>query len=246
MRFVVLGFIAFGLGFAVASGLSVFFEWKYDRRLEWLSSEMERQRELQQQYRSQTSLALARLKMLDGKIGATKEEYETEARHLRDVVQRIASQVDVAFSDNDKNDNLQERIVQELHISHRIIRIAMYTFTSRIIADQLEALRKKGIVVKLLVDRGQLNSIASMTAKCRQLSHAGAEVRTIDISHSQRGPFFHHKYCVVDEAVLITGSHNWTIQGDRENHENILVVSNPVIAERFANHFDRIWPLGHT
>lgn len=187
-----------------------------------------------------------RLKSLDGKLGATKEEYELEVRNLQDVVRRIASQVDVAFSDNDKNDNLQERIVQELHMARNIVRIAMFTFTSAILTDMLERLRRREIIVKLLVDRGQLERIGTMRESCGRLSRAGAEVRTIDISESERGPFFHHKYCVVDEDVLITGSYNWTVQGDRENYENLLMVTNGVIAQRFSRHFEQVWHRGRS
>ena len=36
----------------------------------------------------------------------------------------------------------------------------------------------------------------------------------------------HHKFCVIDKTLLITGSYNWTYNAEISNAENILILRN--------------------
>jgi phosphatidylserine/phosphatidylglycerophosphate/cardiolipin synthase-like enzyme len=51
----------------------------------------------------------------------------------------------------------------------------------------------------------------------------------------------HHKFAVLDNSVVITGSFNWTMQAVKFNQENILFYENKVIASQFTKEFDRLW-----
>ncbi len=50
----------------------------------------------------------------------------------------------------------------------------------------------------------------------------------------------HHKFCVLDDAVVITGSYNWTRRARRAD-ENILVVrSDTALAQGYQEAFERL------
>ena len=52
--------------------------------------------------------------------------------------------------------------------------------------------------------------------------------------------FMHHKVFIVDDSVVF-GSYNPTKSGDEDNDENLLIVHNRDIAERFVEEFKRIY-----
>jgi phosphatidylserine/phosphatidylglycerophosphate/cardiolipin synthase-like enzyme len=51
----------------------------------------------------------------------------------------------------------------------------------------------------------------------------------------------HHKFAIVDNTVVVTGSYNWTRSAALYNHENIVVTSAKPIVAGFCEEFDRLW-----
>jgi cardiolipin hydrolase len=51
----------------------------------------------------------------------------------------------------------------------------------------------------------------------------------------------HHKFCVIDESIVITGSFNWTSQAVNFNQENILFYENKEIAQKYITEFNKLW-----
>ena len=51
----------------------------------------------------------------------------------------------------------------------------------------------------------------------------------------------HHKFCIIDESIVITGSFNWTSQAVLYNQENILFYENSQIARKYIDEFHKLW-----
>lgn len=51
----------------------------------------------------------------------------------------------------------------------------------------------------------------------------------------------HHKFAIVDQKMLITGSLNWTTQAIQSNRENVLIVEDAEYVKPFLAEFERIW-----
>ena len=51
----------------------------------------------------------------------------------------------------------------------------------------------------------------------------------------------HHKFAILDDAVVITGSFNWTTQAAKSNQENILFFENDKIAKSYTDEYNRLW-----
>eukprot|EP00012_Vannella_robusta_P003002 CAMPEP_0206182496 /NCGR_PEP_ID=MMETSP0166-20121206/96_1 /ASSEMBLY_ACC=CAM_ASM_000260 /TAXON_ID=95228 /ORGANISM="Vannella robusta, Strain DIVA3 518/3/11/1/6" /LENGTH=73 /DNA_ID=CAMNT_0053597209 /DNA_START=388 /DNA_END=606 /DNA_ORIENTATION=- len=65
----------------------------------------------------------------------------------------------------------------------------------------------------MIVD-DQMSKIKS--SKAYPLLQSGVDVR-MDAS-----PFhMHHKFAIIDDQVILTGSFNWTVQAQRSNRENL-------------------------
>jgi phosphatidylserine/phosphatidylglycerophosphate/cardiolipin synthase-like enzyme len=52
---------------------------------------------------------------------------------------------------------------------------------------------------------------------------------------------FHHKVFVIDEAIVVTGSLNFSDNADESNDENVVVVTNRDIAAMYIQEFERRW-----
>ncbi|MFP4403677.1 MAG: phospholipase D-like domain-containing protein [Candidatus Woesearchaeota archaeon] len=53
--------------------------------------------------------------------------------------------------------------------------------------------------------------------------------------------YMHHKFCVIDEKITITGSFNPTNRGNYYNNNNIVVVYSEYIAKNYINEFKNLW-----
>jgi phosphatidylserine/phosphatidylglycerophosphate/cardiolipin synthase-like enzyme len=51
----------------------------------------------------------------------------------------------------------------------------------------------------------------------------------------------HHKFAIIDNRILLTGSYNWTFSANHRNDENLMVIDDPEIIEIFQNQFINLW-----
>lgn len=53
----------------------------------------------------------------------------------------------------------------------------------------------------------------------------------------------HHKFIIIDNNILITGSTNWTMAAFFGNFENLLVTNESRLVKPFIIEFDKIWAM---
>ena len=51
----------------------------------------------------------------------------------------------------------------------------------------------------------------------------------------------HHKFAIIDNRLLLTGSYNWTFSANNRNDENLLIIDDPELIEVFENQFENLW-----
>lgn len=127
----------------------------------------------------------------------------------------------------------QDVIISEIGRAGKSIDIAMYTFTSREIAEELVRAKDRGVRVRVVLDKGQETQTYS---KSRYLIKRGFDVKY----HAGSG-IMHNKFAIIDGAVLITGSFNWTPTADRKNEENLLLITDPGIIKKYQERFEYLW-----
>lgn len=72
------------------------------------------------------------------------------------------------------------------------------------------------------------------------LSVYGAKTRKVDL---KRGSM-HHKFIIVDNARLLTGSYNFTNDAENNNYENVIITDIPEIVTAYREEFNRLWLIG--
>jgi len=142
----------------------------------------------------------------------------------------FASSIKVYFS---LVDDPEGAIIEELDKAEESIDIAMYYFTDRDLANALIDAHNRGVKIRVYLDKDQLEAKYS---KSRYLAKHGISIR-----YSDNPYIMHHKFCVIDNEVITTGSYNWTASAGERNNENLLVIRDPPLANRFEEEFNRLW-----
>jgi phosphatidylserine/phosphatidylglycerophosphate/cardiolipin synthase-like enzyme len=109
----------------------------------------------------------------------------------------------------------------------------MYSFTNPDLAQGLIQAKSRGLDVRVVVEKQQAGGQYSQH---QELAAAGIPVR-IDTNPS----LMHHKFAVVDDSTVITGSMNWTGNGVGENNENLVIITSPELNTKFSGEFDAVW-----
>jgi len=130
-------------------------------------------------------------------------------------------------------DNPQKEIIKNINQAEAFINIAMYIFTDREIALPLIKARERGVKVRLYLDQDQVDYQYSQS---RFLVQKGIKTRI-----SSNNYIMHHKFAIIDNRLLLTGSYNWTFSANNRNDENIMVIDDPEIIEIFQNQFVSLW-----
>jgi phosphatidylserine/phosphatidylglycerophosphate/cardiolipin synthase-like enzyme len=124
-------------------------------------------------------------------------------------------------------------------ISHakKSIDVAAYSFTSYKIADALIDAHRRGVNVRVLLDKGQRKRHYRAIA---DMQDAGVPVR-----FNSHYAIMHDKYTIVDGKTVETGSFNYTASAEKRNAENVIVVSNdPALAKQYLENWGRLWDEG--
>ena len=137
-------------------------------------------------------------------------------------------QVQVFFS---PRGGCTEAVVSAISQARSEILVQAYSFTSAPIAKALVDVHKRGVQVQIILDRSQRKerySSADFTA------HAGIPTY-IDAAHA----IAHNKVMVIDKAVVITGSFNFTKAAEGNNAENLLVLKSKELARGYIENWER-------
>jgi phosphatidylserine/phosphatidylglycerophosphate/cardiolipin synthase-like enzyme len=138
---------------------------------------------------------------------------------------------EVAFS---PDRGAEELVLKLIGQAKTTIRVAAYSFTSRPIAEALVAAKRRGVDVRIVVDKSQLSeryTFATFTA------NMGIPTRV-----NSNYAIFHNKYLVVDQQHVGTGSFNFTSSAAHRNAENFLAVwDNPTLAASYTNRWQSYW-----
>ncbi|MFM8268606.1 MAG: phospholipase D-like domain-containing protein [Pseudomonadota bacterium] len=139
---------------------------------------------------------------------------------------------DICFSPTESCD---EKLIRFIRSAEKSLDVAVFDVTHPQIVHEILVATKK-IPVRILVDKRQSLGEHSLVSL---LVRAGAQVK---VGH-QRG-IMHHKFVVLDQKAVETGSFNFTINASFKNQENQVYLSDPVFVKRFLRQFEIMWSEG--
>jgi phosphatidylserine/phosphatidylglycerophosphate/cardiolipin synthase-like enzyme len=122
-----------------------------------------------------------------------------------------------------------DAIIRELDKAKNTILVQAYSFTSAPIAKALLNAHKRGMKVEVILDKSQrTDEYSSATFFLNQ----GIAIK-IDAQHA----IAHNKIMIIDGETVITGSFNFTKAAEENNAENLLVIHDKKLAERYIKNW---------
>jgi hypothetical protein len=129
-------------------------------------------------------------------------------------------------------------IIDHLSGAQFEIAAAVAWFTDRDIFEVLCKKARLGVKVSVVLIGDEINQGAGRL-NFTKLQNLGGQVVFL-AQGSATEPIMHHKFCVVDRNIVITGSYNWS-QKARSNDENITVVTDAgAFAQEYFGAFESL------
>lgn len=134
-------------------------------------------------------------------------------------------------------DDVEGAIIRALGKARESIHVQAYLLTSRSIAKALQEAKARGVAVEILADREMLEK--SDKSMLPLLVEGG-----IPVWLETRYSVAHNKVMLIDaaqpDAVVITGSYNFTWSAQARNAENLLILrGNLALARRYLDNWRR-------
>ena len=131
--------------------------------------------------------------------------------------------------------NIQSAIISELQQATQSIQIAVCWFTNKAIFDVLAQKSSEGVAVTLIL----LDDYANKRKEglpLNDLIGLGAK-----IYFSDKTAPIHHKFCIIDKAILLSGSYDWTYFSESKAMENIMIIKeNQDLVAAFVSEFEML------
>jgi len=127
-------------------------------------------------------------------------------------------------------DNCKEKVISTINNAKNNIRFMTFSFTDEDIAD--------AILFKNVDTKGIFETLGSGSkySQFNRLKDFGVEVKK-----DKNKKNMHHKVFIIDGKTVITGSMNPTGSGNYRNDENLLIIHNEKVADKFLEEFEMLW-----
>lgn len=142
--------------------------------------------------------------------------------------------------DDDVRSVLLYLIAQET----KSIRIAMFTFTERKLAQALIDAKLRGVQVEIVVDQ---SNIYNRYNKLSLLHQGGVKLFVYNGNCVQKNipSLMHNKFVLFEKNILgkslvCTGSFNFTRAAHRSNQENVLVLDDDLFVTKYGKKFEQL------
>ena len=127
-----------------------------------------------------------------------------------------------------------EAVLGCLDAARSSLDICVFTITDDRITHHIRRARSRGVSIRIITDNEKAWDPGS---DVYDLADSGFQVR-----QDSSPEHMHHKFAVVDDRQVITGSLNWT-RSSSYNHENLLVCGDLQVVSAYRQEFDRLWSI---
>lgn len=127
------------------------------------------------------------------------------------------------------------KFLMYLSSSKLSVDLCIYIFTQSNFADILRHLHKNNVRIRIIAD------LIEGDAYGNQLEHLRSLGIMVKSNPRGTGTLMHHKFVVLDNKIVMTGSFNWTNKAITNNFESVIVTSSQEVVQPFIHEFQELW-----
>jgi len=151
-----------------------------------------------------------------------------ETPHPSVIIQE--TQVEVFFSPDDV---VVTRLIQLLEEAQESIYFLSYSFNSSTLGTVIRNRAAQGVNVAGVMESSQV--VADGAIEFDIFRQAGLDVRL-----SNANGVMNHKVIIIDNKIVVMGSYDYTDRAENRNDENVLIIHQETVAQKFTEEFQRI------
>lgn len=137
--------------------------------------------------------------------------------------------VDVAnyFAPRDK---VMDKLVALVGAAQHSVRFLAFTYTHPSLVNAMIDRHQAGVDVQGIIESRGVSQGMLVPLYCHN----------VPVWTDGNRYTMHHKVIIIDEAIVVTGSYNFTKSADDLNDENVLIIANRALAARYLEEYARI------
>lgn len=128
-------------------------------------------------------------------------------------------------------DDVVPKIKSYLDNAKKSIYIAVFEIGNKELIESLLDAKNRGIDVKIVTDKDNLDY-----PELKRILSSKIEVVSQDDNS-----YMHHKFAIIDEEIVITGSMNWTDNDIYKNDNNVLIIRSKALARNYLKEFNQMF-----
>jgi len=125
-----------------------------------------------------------------------------------------------------------EKLLAFVQSARRSVDVAVFAITLEDLVDELVDASMR-IQVRVIVDARQAQTENSLVYRLIR--------GKVDVRYGRQRGLMHDKFSIVDDAMVQTGSFNYTTYASEASAENQVYLASPVVVKRYKAHFDEMW-----
>jgi phosphatidylserine/phosphatidylglycerophosphate/cardiolipin synthase-like enzyme len=190
-----------------------------------------------------------------GSLEILQDENDIQAESLNspehqafgDIAVKFNNAYQALYEDNERTgradpDNTDKLFIKIMREAKKSLDVAVFDIDEPGSCHALIDAQKRGVKVRVLTDSDNLGESGNPSVPRRVLQ----EMRKagIKIKDDKRTAFMHHKFVIMDDKVVLTGSTNLTENSLFRDNNNSLKISSPELAANYKAEFNRMYDKG--
>ncbi len=128
--------------------------------------------------------------------------------------------------------SLEKRLVDRIGAATARVDAALYDLDATPVADALIEAHNRGVQVRVITETDNMGD-----SEIGRLQEVGIPVS----DDKDPGSLMHHKFIVIDERYVWTGSYNTTYNGAYKNNNNVILIDSVPLAYNFTQEFRELF-----
>ena len=163
----------------------------------------------------------------------------------------------VQFSPTSRRYNWEESvnglIANELKKATQSIKAALFVFSEQKIADVMEKRQSAGVKIGAFIEPKfafrdysellDMLGLQMLNSKCAYEPDNNpwkVPAKEVGMARLPPGDMLHHKFAVVDNQTVVTGSQNWSDAANYINDETLVIINGKGISDSYTQEYERI------
>jgi mitochondrial cardiolipin hydrolase len=144
----------------------------------------------------------------------------------------IFAETEVLFS---PDQSIQKALLREIESAQSTIDLAVREITSQNLSQALVRAKGRGVTVRVVTDSKKAKMRSS---RITSLIQEGILVKVL---RGKDHRIMNHRFVIFDGKKAVTGSFDWSEASEKENDEDILILSETEVVISYQKEFERLW-----